>query len=888
MALFNDCIKLTSPLGDMISALLAPGYSDDIERNLMIRYYNANQQTWINSTTDTGGKFLLSPESNNSYKLYYAFTSRGGNGLIIYPRCFLYTNGVLNRKSKVPKYRVLAPNTDYAIRYYEIGSFDVNSEESIQSYRVTIVQDNDDLVPDENYVYEADTKAYTISDTIDLTSAGGSQDIQTLMVIGNTISYSFSNTPAQLGTDTITVKGSDDVPSTAVTQVNIAMGVSTNIIQSVAISSNGATVTLPSSLEQYMTTATGLMPVYITFTPSTTATNVANFFYINGQFSDGNQLISTSVECTVDPTLTPSLASTTCLRKYYNHNSVNAVLANRSDYFAVVWSGTSQSYANPALTITVLFGDQVQILNQSNLTFNLGPYTTVPYTEGQLFKVFAYVTDNFGRTSEEQEIVVYDKDTTTTIAQMRAYLYSQPNVQISAYRVDAAGTPDEVNGTNIKVDYSWSISPVDYGETSYNSGTSAGSLVIAYDSENSNTIAITSATGSGSYTLNNMSIDLSFLFSGTITDFVGLTYQLPSVSVLSGEVFMDFRNGGSGIGIGMRATADDQMDVAWSTIFHDNVNVQGTLSSPTITSLVEQIDSIGTPTPVEASATTSLYGTVSAGRYLDQGQAWRYYQFPVYMASTEDTSFVILNSPALTLSLSSAGSATVTLPFTFEYTTYNIPQVMISTVDGGLVNLGAEMSNGNTVTIRYSGATSGTKEYFLTVMGTISNFTHYQEMTADTTINITGQVLETAPGTASQISYNDTVTQINATTVQAAIEALKVLLNNAQTTASTAANDASTALATANNASAGVTAANNRIDNLQIPSSVDINNMIIQQLANIGASNLPYSNTESGLTATNVQAAIDEVKAKAITQQQVQSMIDDALAKIEVVNEVEF
>jgi hypothetical protein len=107
---------------------------------------------------------------------------------------------------------------------------------------------------------------------------------------------------------------------------------------------------------------------------------------------------------------------------------------------------------------------------------------------------------------------------------MRAYLYSQPNVQISAYRVDAAGIPDEVNGTNIKVDYSWSISPVDYGETSYNSGTSAGSLVIAYDSENSNTIAITSATGSGSYTLNNMSIDLSFLFSGTITDFVGLTY----------------------------------------------------------------------------------------------------------------------------------------------------------------------------------------------------------------------------------------------------------------------------------------------------------------------------------------------------------------------------
>nr|DAU58743.1 MAG TPA: hypothetical protein [Caudoviricetes sp.] len=50
------------------------------------------------------------------------------------------------------------------------------------------------------------------------------------MVIGNTISYSFSNTPAQLGTDTITVKGSDDVPSTAVTQVNIAMGVSTNVI----------------------------------------------------------------------------------------------------------------------------------------------------------------------------------------------------------------------------------------------------------------------------------------------------------------------------------------------------------------------------------------------------------------------------------------------------------------------------------------------------------------------------------------------------------------------------------------------------------------------------------------------------------------------------------
>jgi hypothetical protein len=74
---------------------------------------------------------------------------------------------------------------------------------------------------------------------------------------------------------------------------------------------------------------------------------------------------------------------------------------------------------------------------------------------------------------------------------------------------------------------------------------------------------------------------------------------------------------------------------------------------------------------------------------------------------------------------------------------------MISTVDGGLVNLGAEMSNGNTVTIRYSGTTSGTKEYFLTVMGTISNFTYYKEMTAGTTVNITGQALETAPGTAS-------------------------------------------------------------------------------------------------------------------------------------------
>lgn len=290
----------------------------------------------------------------------------------------------------------------------------------------------------------------------------------------------------------------------------------------------------------------------------------------------------------VDMTNIPKLTVATGTR-FRNHNAKYAVLANDFDYFEYVWKGTVQYAADPTVTLTLVYGDQIQLTKtadgtaSANSTFQHGPFLTPPTTAGQLTQVSGYVIDARGRQSTEKIFTITDNNSQDNLEYMRFYAYNYPTVTVQGYRCKADGTPDADAGTHVKLTATYAFSQLDYGLATYSKGTTDGKLAIKLRphsgtlSQSEWNYTITTANGNKEILLEiglNQSVDISV----AVTDFIGNKFTASTEFVPSAQVVLDFRAGGNGLAIGKRNEFADALEVAWDTTFYGDVNFRGNVN----------------------------------------------------------------------------------------------------------------------------------------------------------------------------------------------------------------------------------------------------------------------------------------------------------------------
>lgn len=374
---------------------------------------------------------------------------------------------------------------------------------------------------------------------------------------------------------------------------------------------------LPYTLEQYLTDAelrrTTKAQIIVNHSSSSTnnSTNtLAPIVFLNGKWQPfSNQYVFNSADFVlqIDSTRLPTFTSIAG-EKISNHNSQYVMLMNGYDKITFAATVKDQSYAyrndytNYVPTFALYCGDvnlgnykPASVSSSGNTlttTYNgtWGPITVNPPVAlgtNQTFR--AVYQDRFGRQAETNISLKYNS---TTLAYQRFYNYVNPTFGITGQRVNSSGTPDDRNGTYIKITYNWAASLLDYSMSPH-TGTIQPKLKITNNQDSTtNNYTLTTASGSNSFTLSSKPLDKSYTFTAELTDAAGRTY-VQTCFVASGSVFMDFLAGGSGLGIGKRAEAADKLSIGWATEIAQALNVSGNITGPTITDIYDKINKAG-------------------------------------------------------------------------------------------------------------------------------------------------------------------------------------------------------------------------------------------------------------------------------------------------------
>lgn len=155
-------------------------------------------------------------------------------------------------------------------------------------------------------------------------------------------------------------------------------------------------------------------------------------------------------------------------------------------------------------------------------------------------------------------ITVWDSRgrTTSTTRNIPVYWYGNPWGSLTAYRCDANGNRDDINGTKIRVEYT--------GDKAWLNGANTFSLKIDHrvqggDWEIHNDIDTTSTTGGSTAILNydgeEFSLEKAYEIRLRVSDwYASTTYIVP---ISTAFVLLDFKAGGKGLGVGRVCTEDN-------------------------------------------------------------------------------------------------------------------------------------------------------------------------------------------------------------------------------------------------------------------------------------------------------------------------------------------
>lgn len=173
-----------------------------------------------------------------------------------------------------------------------------------------------------------------------------------------------------------------------------------------------------------------------------------------------------------------------------------------------------------------------------------GTWTNIINTSGSK-TISVTVTDSRGRT-------------TTSSSTITIYDYSPPWGSISAYRCNSSGTRDDVNGTYVKVTFSGGMSSVD-GANTFMLNISHRESDKEWSSDYSTTSTVNDATRILGTSTSSYDIDKTYEIKLKISDWYQTNEYIAFVS--TSVVPLDYRAGGTGIGIGRYCTLDDTVQI---------------------------------------------------------------------------------------------------------------------------------------------------------------------------------------------------------------------------------------------------------------------------------------------------------------------------------------
>lgn len=546
------------------------------------------------------------------------------------------------------------------------------------------------------------------------------------------LTQTIANKTLVLGQDSITVSGSSTNSSwvNGITFTSKMINKKNNdakIISQAGTSINYSSV-LPHSLEEIFIEARTENfdfenSVDIQYTGD--IEKLAPLTFVNGKVIGYNRLPATAsfslARVTrlvqVDTTRLPTISSIAG-QKIDNHNSVYVMMLNGYDKITVnatvketVYTHSNENYVP---TFALYIGDalvgnysptsRAESNNVITFTYNIsyGPLQVVPPVSLGTNQTFSVRYQ--GRFAREATANVPLTRNSTNISYVRFYNYVNPTWSVNAYRVNSSGVPDDRNGTIIKVEYSWGINPLDYSMSPH-TGTTRPKIVMSNNQDTTgHNYNITTETGTYSYTIANRPLDKSYTLTMVLTDAAGRAFTL-NCFVPSGEVFMDFRAGGSGLGIGKRAEADDLLSVGWDTEIKQDLQVDGTMTGPTITDIYDKLakaggGSISVTIPAHNSTGTATT-TVTGGAIYKTANSWHCIRFP--LVGSNSVVYMIAS-----YNYSGTNNITVNLPYTRNSSypsavfTANIsPSVSFTSDTQILIATGSNNTRTGTVVVGY-------------------------------------------------------------------------------------------------------------------------------------------------------------------------------------------
>lgn len=434
------------------------------------------------------------------------------------------------------------------------------------------------------------------------------------------------------------------------------------------------TTVLPNSFEKYFLDnelrKTGVV-LRVDVNPPDTPDEDKLPMFINGKwqpFENRHQYYyeAKTVMVEIDQTRLPTITKATG-SKIDNHNSRYVILMNGYDKLTFGAEIDDQTYPyennlnNYSGTFALYLGDVLlRNYRATSATWDAegvvtaiyngtwGPITVNPsvaLNTNQTFSV-AY-QDRFGR-KVSKNLTVTHAASGTSLPYVRFYNYTNPTWNIIGTRVNASGVPDEINGQYAKISYDWALSLLDLSLSPHNNTTAP--VIRVTNNINSTTHSYTIGAASGNNTFTTpILIDKSYTFTAVLTDAAGRTFTL-SCFVPSGEVFMDFMAGGSGLGIGKRAEAADTLSIGWNTEISEDLRVDGNITGPTITDIYSKIPGAVTSLPassitVASPLNTSLGANVQAALATLAGSTGSSGGFSCgTMAANGKTGFYVLQS----------------------------------------------------------------------------------------------------------------------------------------------------------------------------------------------------------------------------------------------------
>lgn len=220
----------------------------------------------------------------------------------------------------------------------------------------------------------------------------------------------------------------------------------------------------------------------------------------------------------------------------------------------------------------------VQLSGQGNNQFQIGPFTHLPVTADIASHLSIVLNDTRGLKSDQPESTkIYLNGTTTDIGPtLTAYAYTPPSGTVTVNRALSSGVPDPFDGT-----YMNAVAQV-LG-FSYKSPFVLNGRLRTYPltqpEQKTEILLGTSLQNGATFTKLQSGYDITKTYAVELYVFDTFGYTFTTqVLLASGEVFMDFRAGGHGLGIGMRAAEENEVNIKWNTNIIGNLLIGGHLN----------------------------------------------------------------------------------------------------------------------------------------------------------------------------------------------------------------------------------------------------------------------------------------------------------------------